>query len=613
MRNMGWALLLLLAALISTAAGDISKAEAEDDGLTEELSDVGELKEQSRRIFGQGGFLGTGIGAGGGRGGNVQSAAQGARGNTVYHVFAQAKNYAQAKQHCTSIGGSLANVKTRSLHDFVLGLIRKVDFNRDYWFGLNEKTVAKTWTWSDGSPIKGCDFTNWAPGQPDNFLWGQDCGQMWKAAGYKWDDDNCAHQKYFICQIAAWLRRDPSWVVDSAGTPWKNGGKTYDAAKALDGDTTTFWNPINTRRNFNNWYIVLDLKAPHTLSQIAVQSFGDTTHDVKAFKLQKSQSGSPYNWEDVKSVGTVQQGNKRQEFGGFQGTARYWRFVVTQTHSGWQPYLRELDLFGSRAGKTNIVLFFIMFKYYRGGFSGGGSAGGGFSAGGFSAGGSGGGGFSAGGLSGAGAAAWLQRDASWVVDSAGRPYKNGGKTYDAAKALDGDTTTYWNPQDLARHFNNWYIVLDLKAPHTLSQIAVQSLGDTTHDVKAFKLQKSQSGSPYNWEDVKSVGNVQVGTNKRQEFGGFQGTARYWRFVVTQTPAGWQPWLKELDFYGVRAGITSGNPTGSSWKQIPGSLSAVYVSSASNQVWGVNSGDQVFRRSGIGAAGTGGGSGAGDGY
>ncbi|XP_078580556.1 uncharacterized protein LOC144864360 isoform X11 [Branchiostoma floridae x Branchiostoma japonicum] len=150
---------------------------------------------------------------------------------------------------------------------------------------------------------------------------------------------------------AGWLRRDPSWVVSSAGTPWKNGGVTYDAAKALDGSTGTYWNPQETSRNYNNWYIELDLKAPYTLSQIAINNFGDTTHDVKAFKLQKSQSGAQNSWEDVTSVGTVQGGtNRRQEFGGFQGTARYWRFVVTQTHSGWQPYLVEVDFYGSRAG-----------------------------------------------------------------------------------------------------------------------------------------------------------------------------------------------------------------------------------------------------------------------
>ncbi|KAI8493616.1 hypothetical protein Bbelb_285370 [Branchiostoma belcheri] len=622
-----------------------------------------------------------------------------------------------------------------------------------------------------------------------------------------------------------WLQ-DPSWVVDSAGTPWKNEGKTYDAAKALDGDTTTYWNPQKTRRRFNNWYIVLDLKAPYTLSKIAINNFGDTVHDVKAFKLQKSQTGSPYKWRNVKFVGNVKGGaSERQEFGGFQGTARYWRFVVRRTHKGWQPWLRELALYGTRAGgtsagqtgattaqsagltgsgtsppkpqakqgqcagsKNNIALnrpatqsttafkgapgravdgdrtpfygkkscthtamqrdpwwrvdlgssqcvdrvvvvkrksigemWLEGFQVYVGDNPNvveNPTCGGKQSVAGkdvitvdcdgqtgryvgialpdkkqflilcevevYGAGGQtnlalnrpatqsttdfkgdpgravdgdrtpfyakkscthtkmqrdpwwrvdlgssqcvdrvvvykrmhigemwlegfqvyvgdnpnvvenptcGGKQSVAGkeaitvdcdGLTGryvgialpdkrqflilcevevyggvaapkAGpTAAWLRRDPSWVVDSAGTPWQNGGKTYDAAKALDGDTTTYWNPQKLRRRFNNWYIVLDLKAPYTLSKIGITNFGDTAHDIKAFKLQKSQTGSPYNWEDVKSVGNVQKATRERQEFGGFQGTARYWRFVITRTYRGWQPWLRELNLYGSSA-------------------------------------------------------------
>ncbi|XP_078597685.1 uncharacterized protein LOC144873864 [Branchiostoma floridae x Branchiostoma japonicum] len=148
-----------------------------------------------------------------------------------------------------------------------------------------------------------------------------------------------------------WLERDPSWVVDSAGTPWVFNGQTYDAAKALDGDTGTFWNPQGTDRNYNNWYIVLDLTAPHTITRVAVNNYGDTDHDIAAFTLQKSQGGSPYNWEDVVTVTNVQGGtDQRQEFGEFQGTARYWRFLITETYSGWQPWLRELDFYGVTMG-----------------------------------------------------------------------------------------------------------------------------------------------------------------------------------------------------------------------------------------------------------------------
>ncbi|XP_066264290.1 uncharacterized protein [Branchiostoma lanceolatum] len=150
--------------------------------------------------------------------------------------------------------------------------------------------------------------------------------------------------------------QDPSWVVDSSGTPWVTGGVTYDAGKTLDGDTGTFWNPLGTAQ-YSSQNMVLNLRLPYSLTQVALNNYGDVVHDVSAFTLQKSQVGIPYVWEDVLSVPNVQAGtSQRQEFDGFQETAQHWRFVVTQTASGWQPYLRELDFYGipDPSGVENI-------------------------------------------------------------------------------------------------------------------------------------------------------------------------------------------------------------------------------------------------------------------
>ncbi|XP_066275871.1 uncharacterized protein [Branchiostoma lanceolatum] len=140
---------------------------------------------------------------------------------------------------------------------------------------------------------------------------------------------------------------------------------------------------------------------------------------------------------------------------------------------------------------------------------------------------------------------WLVRNSSWVVDTT--------TILDAAaQALDGNTETYWNPGGIGLDNLNkdWYMILDLTLPHTLTDIAVNNYGDTTHDIAAFTLQKSKVGSPYYWEDVVSVTNVQGGTDQRQEFGGFQGTARYWKFVVNRTHSGNPPWLRELNLFGI---------------------------------------------------------------
>ncbi|XP_078667948.1 clotting factor C-like [Branchiostoma floridae x Branchiostoma belcheri] len=152
---------------------------------------------------------------------------------------------------------------------------------------------------------------------------------------------------------------------------------------------------------------------------------------------------------------------------------------------------------------------------------------------------------------------WLAQDSSWFLESIGRPHVKDGVTYDATKALDGDTTTYWNPTGTDQSFNNWYIILDLKSSHTLTRIAVNNYGDTTHDIAAFKLQASHVRCPRTWKDVVTITNVQGGARQRQEFGGLQGTSRYWRFVVTRTHSGWQPYLTELNFYGIPSGCKAG--------------------------------------------------------
>ncbi|KAI8510687.1 hypothetical protein Bbelb_116030 [Branchiostoma belcheri] len=150
--------------------------------------------------------------------------------------------------------------------------------------------------------------------------------------------------------------QQPSWVVSSSGTPWVNNGVTHDAGKAFDGDPATYWNPQNTLQYSTDRNIVLDFRLPYTVTKVAWYTFGDVSHDIAAFKLQKSQVGSPYIWKDVVSFTNIPVGADQRTarvFGGFQGTARYWRFVVTQTPNGWQPYLRELQLFIS-LGMRNV-------------------------------------------------------------------------------------------------------------------------------------------------------------------------------------------------------------------------------------------------------------------
>ncbi|XP_066278832.1 pulmonary surfactant-associated protein A-like [Branchiostoma lanceolatum] len=64
------------------------------------------------------------------------------------------------------------------------------------WIGV-DKLYTGVYKYSDGTPLKDCRFTNWAPNEPGD----SDCVQFWAGKGYKWDDTYCTYQKMFICQI----------------------------------------------------------------------------------------------------------------------------------------------------------------------------------------------------------------------------------------------------------------------------------------------------------------------------------------------------------------------------------------------------------------------------
>ncbi|XP_066263256.1 uncharacterized protein [Branchiostoma lanceolatum] len=149
------------------------------------------------------------------------------RDGTNYKVFGQAMTYSDAQQACAVDGGHLADETTQELHDFLVSLIQESGAGGDYWIGLQGVTIDNTWSWSDGTPISDCSFTNWAPGEPGNSPDSPVCGQFWTGAGFKWDDDFCHFQKNFICQIGPGEENacDPNGItVETLTTVEENGG-----------------------------------------------------------------------------------------------------------------------------------------------------------------------------------------------------------------------------------------------------------------------------------------------------------------------------------------------------------------------------------------------------
>ncbi|XP_035684185.1 uncharacterized protein LOC118421132 [Branchiostoma floridae] len=147
------------------------------------------------------------------------------RDGTYYKVVMKpTMAYRDAQQACAVDGGHLADVKTQELQDFLRlmvqlsfpaknfadlnihefqDLLMFLDIERflgeSCWIGLHFAGDNDTWSWSDGTPLSDCTFTNWAPGKPLNN--GTSCGQLLWEEDNAWNDLPCDIPKCFICQI----------------------------------------------------------------------------------------------------------------------------------------------------------------------------------------------------------------------------------------------------------------------------------------------------------------------------------------------------------------------------------------------------------------------------
>ena len=68
------------------------------------------------------------------------------------------------------------------------------------WIGLNDRMVEGTYVWDGDNTI--VNYTNWFPGEPNDFSGKEDCIQILNGywGGY-WNDNYCGKTRSYICEI----------------------------------------------------------------------------------------------------------------------------------------------------------------------------------------------------------------------------------------------------------------------------------------------------------------------------------------------------------------------------------------------------------------------------
>ncbi|XP_052799392.1 type-2 ice-structuring protein-like [Mya arenaria] len=119
---------------------------------------------------------------------------------SCYFFSTNLANWNNAEDHCISLGGHLATVRTIEEHQFIVE--NRPLPNRFLWIGgKRSSTVVSTFVWANGEPW---DFHHWSPFEPskeeeecvDIYNYKADPAQY----GDTWNDRMCSELDPFVCE-----------------------------------------------------------------------------------------------------------------------------------------------------------------------------------------------------------------------------------------------------------------------------------------------------------------------------------------------------------------------------------------------------------------------------
>jgi len=115
----------------------------------------------------------------------------GSFGGSEYYCSINTANWASANQICDNNGGYLACIGSEEENAFLADLLTL----QSAWIGLNDGNGDGQFTWSCGDDLS---YTNWYPGQPNNYNGNQECVEMLNNG--QWNDQYPYYLLEFIME-----------------------------------------------------------------------------------------------------------------------------------------------------------------------------------------------------------------------------------------------------------------------------------------------------------------------------------------------------------------------------------------------------------------------------
>ncbi len=104
------------------------------------------------------------------------------------------KSWFQAQEVCQAMSTDLQAIGSNKQNRAIKAIAD--EFDVFLWVGMSDVAEEEKWEWVDGS---GVSYTNWAPGEPNNYANDEDCLEIGYYASGAWNDNACSVQHPFIC------------------------------------------------------------------------------------------------------------------------------------------------------------------------------------------------------------------------------------------------------------------------------------------------------------------------------------------------------------------------------------------------------------------------------
>lgn len=158
------------------------------------------------------------------------------------------KTWMDASTYCQTLGGNLPSFHINS-NDSILATMLSSYRGKPFWIGFNDRDQENGYVWSDGSAV---DYTNWNPGEPNDFHGYEDCVVYNPGGG--WNDQNCYFSSRFVCAVPRGANftsvpppptgvpsqtcgNDPSWLLYN--------GNCYQLSPSTGDNSSLSWYDAN--------------------------------------------------------------------------------------------------------------------------------------------------------------------------------------------------------------------------------------------------------------------------------------------------------------------------------------------------------------------------------